>query len=98
MSTVNTMISCPRIAFEDGKPVECDCEVEIELEIDGCYMPATWGYWGGSPAEYPSVSLLNYPTTCPETDQPYTMVELKELERRGERAADKYEPEEADRA
>lgn len=93
MSTIMQTIACPRVSFEDGEAVECGCDVEIELEIDGCYLPATWGYWGGCPAEAPTVSLLNYPTTCTETDLPYTLVELKELERRGAHAASEYVPE-----
>jgi hypothetical protein len=34
------------------------CELEIEFEISGEYRPATWGYYGGSPEEWPEAEVV----------------------------------------
>ncbi len=47
--------------IEDGEesPVEGIeyINVDIDYSVHGEYLPATWGYHGGSPAEYPEVEI-----------------------------------------
>jgi hypothetical protein len=36
-----------------------EIDVEVEWTTEGEYRPATWGYSGGDPAEYPEVNLVS---------------------------------------
>ena len=40
---------------DDEEPEEID--VGVDYEISGEYMPATWGYNGGNPEEYPDIEI-----------------------------------------
>ena len=46
-------------AAADGRelPEEMELEVEIEYSVYGESRPATWGYYGGEPAESPELAL-----------------------------------------
>ena len=40
---------------DDYEPEEID--VGVDYEISGDYMPATWGYYGGDPEEFPEIEI-----------------------------------------
>jgi len=46
----------------DVEEVEFEMDTEtslvIEAEVSGRYIPATWGYSGGSPPEYPQIDAI----------------------------------------
>jgi len=54
MSFFETTIRLPADVDADQ---DVEIVVEVEYSIYGGYRPATWGYYGGEPAEYPEVEI-----------------------------------------
>ena len=43
------------VEMPDGECVT----VEVHYDVSGGYAPATWGYYGGEPAEEPEVEIVS---------------------------------------
>lgn len=45
------------VTFDATLERQGEVTVTIEYSVSGAYRPATWGYWGGSPEEFPEVEI-----------------------------------------
>lgn len=76
-------------------PEEEEHILEVEYSIYGKYRPATWGYYGGEPAEYPELELGEI-HGVDEDGNEYEIVltpqEEQEIEAAAWEHADNYDP------
>jgi hypothetical protein len=68
--------------------MDTETSLVIEAEVSGRYIPATWGYSGGSPPEYPQIDTIKVMFGNVEvTDE----IGKKEMEKIEEQVMEEYD-------
>ena len=68
--------------------MDTETPLVIEAEVSGRYIPATWGYSGGSPPEYPQIDTIKVMFGNVEvTDE----IGKKEMEKIEEQVMEEYD-------